>query len=586
MKRPEYMRGSYRARLVLGYILVATVLAAAWIWSMYGPLNTAVVNQEERNLTQTARAAALYANASTEPIGDVAKRLVANSDLRLTVVSADGTVLADTNNDASTMENHLSRPEIAAALKGEVGISRRVSSTEDKREIYVAVPATIAGKPAALRISRPLTDVEQIANTSRSIGLGLLLAALAIVAGIATWASGAAALPIRDLSAIAKRMASGDLHSRVPEVPADLKALADALETLQHQMRDRIDALEGEQKTLRAALDGLTDAVFLLDGTAIHYANRAAGRIFRAATGDRREVPLARSGLPESLVAAILGPLGERRHVAVDLDPDPFGRTLRLLVVPLDAAENGRTLVVVTDITERARLDRMRRDFVANASHELKTPVAGIQLLAESAETAAEDGDAEQSFAFTRQIEAEAARLKRLVGDLLDLSRLESIPSPDAVTDVRQALDNALVGHRTAAGRKGLTLSADLSAVRGIDVFAAAAEPTDVAIVLDNLIDNAIAYTAEGSVRVSVEATPSEVRLLVTDTGPGIESEHLPRIFERFYRIDRARSRESGGTGLGLALVRHVAERSGGSVTVSSEVGVGTTFTVTLPRAQ
>jgi two-component system, OmpR family, phosphate regulon sensor histidine kinase PhoR len=170
------------------------------------------------------------------------------------------------------------------------------------------------------------------------------------------------------------------------------------------------------------------------------------------------------------------------------------------------------------------------------------------------------------------------------VSDLLDLSRLDSAPAPDAVTDVRQAIDNAIAGHRAAARRKELALEVDLSSVRGIDVFVNA-EPTDVAIALDNLLDNAIAYTEAGSVAVSVKATESSVRVKVKDTGVGINAEHLGRIFERFYRIDRARSRHSGGTGLGLALVRHVVERSGGSVAVASEPGVGTTFTITLPRA-
>lgn len=186
---------------------------------------------------------------------------------------------------------------------------------------------------------------------------------------------------------------------------------------------------------------------------------------------------------------------------------------------------------------------------------------------------------------FTRQIEAEAARLKRLVSDLLDLSRLDSAPEAGAITDMRTAIENVIVSHRAAANRKGLTLEAELSAVRGQNVFAAA-DVTDVAIALDNLVDNAIAYTEVGSVRIRVKANGSFVTVKVTDTGHGIAEEHLPRIFERFYRIDRARSRESGGTGLGLALVKHVVERSGGNVTVSSTLGEGTTFTVVVPRAR
>jgi signal transduction histidine kinase len=205
-------------------------------------------------------------------------------------------------------------------------------------------------------------------------------------------------------------------------------------------------------------------------------------------------------------------------------------------------------------------------------------------LLAESAETAASDGDIETSLMFSRQIEAEAARLKRLVGDLLDLSRLDTAPEPGTVTDVRSVVDNAIVGHRGAAFRAGLRLDADFSAIEGVDVFAAA-DPTDLAVALDNLVDNALAYTLEGGVSVAVKTTSSAITIAVTDTGPGIAPEHLPRIFERFYRVDRARSRESGGTGLGLALVRHVAERSGGTVNVESTPGSGSTFTLRFPRA-
>jgi two-component system phosphate regulon sensor histidine kinase PhoR len=369
-------------------------------------------------------------------------------------------------------------------------------------------------------------------------------------------------------------------------VPADLQVLANALETLRHQMRSRLDALEAEQRTLRTALDGLSDAVFLLEGDSIRFANDAASRLFRVPGSGWRDSAIDAVGLPASLSAAICARLGSVRPYAAELEPDPLGTTLRLVVLPIEPnAENPRTLAVVSDVTDRARLERVRRDFVANASHELKTPVAGIQLLAESAETAAEDGDIAQSLEFTRQIEAEASRLKRLVTDLLDLSRLDSAPAPDAITDVRQAVDNAIAGHRGAAGRNELALQVDLSAIRGVDVFVAA-EPTDVAIALDNLLDNAIAYTERGSVSVSVKVSEDTVRIKVADTGPGIAPEHLGRIFERFYRIDRARSRDNGGTGLGLALVRHVVERSAGSVTVASESGQGTTFTLTLPRAR
>jgi two-component system phosphate regulon sensor histidine kinase PhoR len=576
---------SSRARLIIGYVLVAAVFAVAWGWSLYGPLTQTALRQQQRNLAAEAHAGSLLAAETSSSPQVIAKRLAAGTDIRVTIVAADGRVLADSGNNPATMENHAGRPEIAAALAGRVGTDRRTSATEGTQELYVAVPATMAGRRIAFRVSQPLADIDSIAVNSRRLGLALLLAALLIALAVATWASGAAARPIRELSSAAKRMASGDLGVDIPAVPADLSALADALEALRRQMRSRLDALETEQRTLRTALDGLSDAVFLLDDDSIRYHNVAADRIFRTPSSGWRHSAIDRVGLPAPLSSAICEHVGGKEAFSAELEPDPLGRTYRLFVVPLERPpETARTLVVISDITQRARLERVRRDFVANASHELKTPVAGIQLLAESAQTAAQDGDVEQSLDFTRRIEAEAARLKRLVGDLLDLSRLETAPAPGAIADVRQAVANAVTAHQAAASRGGLDLTVDFSAVRGLDVFAAA-DATDVAIALDNLLDNALAYTEEGGASIRVSASETTVSIDVADTGPGIAPEHLGRIFERFYRVDRARSRESGGTGLGLALVRHVVERSGGAVSVASEVGRGTTFTVVLPRA-
>ncbi len=586
MTRFRTLTGSFRVRLIVGYILIAAVFAVAWIWSLYAPLTQAALRQQTRNLTAVAQAGALVAVDSSATTDLIAHRLVANTDLRLTIVAQDGRVLADSQASPATMENHRDRPEIRAAFAGRIGTARRVSATQGIEELYVAVPAVVSGQPVALRVAQPLTEIEGVVRRSRQAGFGLLAAALLIALFIAASASAAASRPVAALSEIAGRMASGNLSVDVPEVPGDLQMLAQALATLRNQMRARLEALEAEQRTLRSALDGLTDAVFLLEGETIRFANAATGRMFRAPASGWRHTAIGSAGLPESVSAAIVSGLGEDQPRATELEPDPRGTTLRLLVVPLDRlAGNRRCLAVLSDVTERARLDRVRRDFVANASHELKTPVAGIQLLAESAETAASDGDVVMALTFTRQIEAEAARLKRLVGDLLDLSRLEGAPAPGAITDIRAAVDNVLVSHRTAAARKGLVFGADLLAVRGIDVFAAA-DVTDVAVALDNLVDNAIAYTETGSVRLRVEASDALITLEVSDTGPGIDSEHLARIFERFYRIDRARSRESGGTGLGLALVKHVVERSGGTVAVSSAVGEGTTFTLRFPRAR
>ncbi len=393
------------------------------------------------------------------------------------------------------------------------------------------------------------------------------------------------ARPIERLSRMARAMAAGDLRTAVRRDDDGLAELATALTDLRTQMRTRLAELEAEQRDLRAVLDGLTDAVLLVHGDRITFANSATSRLFRAPALGWRDRTLDESGLPATVRSVITSELGSTGPVTVEGEPDPSGRTLRVGILPLNPAEGrSRTLVVVSDTTDRTRLERMRRDFVANASHELKTPTAGIHLLAESAMSAAEDGDTAQALAFASRIEEESSRLGRLVTDLLDLSRLESTPAPGALTDVREVVQNAVIGHRTAAAERGLELSSDDTAVRSEGVFAKA-DPTDIAVALDNLLDNAITYTETGSVSVRIEAGPTEVRIAVADTGIGIPVEDVPRIFERFYRVDRARSRRSGGTGLGLALVRHVVERSSGTVEVVSEPGAGSTFTLTLPRA-
>jgi signal transduction histidine kinase len=190
-----------------------------------------------------------------------------------------------------------------------------------------------------------------------------------------------------------------------------------------------------------------------------------------------------------------------------------------------------------------------------------------------------------QALAFASQMKGEAERLRRLVLDLLDLSRLETTPEPGTIADVRAAVGNALTAHSAATRAASLTLALDDTSVAGHDVYAAV-DPTDIAVILDNLLANALAYTDEGGVTVVLGAGDDTVTLTVTDTGVGIPAEHLPRVFERFYRVDQARTRASGGTGLGLALVRNAAERAGGSVHAESSPGVGTSVTVRLPRAR
>jgi two-component system, OmpR family, phosphate regulon sensor histidine kinase PhoR len=577
---------SFRARVALGYAVVVVVLAVVWAWSLYAPVTQATIDQQRSHLLTIARISALaVSQVTTSPAVEVS-RVVARTDLRVTLVAADGTVLADSAHDASTMQNHAKRPEIVAALAGRTGYDTRRSATLGVDFVYVAVPATFDGQRIALRVSEPLARVEAIAGGARQTGLLLLVAALAAVVVVGYRLSASAARPLELLKDAAEAMAAGDLRAPLPKAEGELGELGEALASLRDRVRDTIGELEGGQATLRAVLDGLPDAVFVFEREEVTIANRAAERIFRAPVDGWNGCSLGDLDMPASLAAAIRARLGSEAPLSGEVGPDPQARYFRVTAMPISPAGTAtRTLVVVSDVTERRRLDQVRRDFVANASHELKTPASAIQLLADAADTAVKDDDPEQALAFVAQMKSEADRLRRLVLDLLDLSRLETVPQPGSITDLRVAVSNALTGHRAPAAAAGLRLELDDAAVAGRDVYAAA-EPTDVAVALDNMLANAIAYTESGGVTVSLDEDESTIVVKVRDTGIGIAPEHLPRVFERFYRVEAARTRAGGGTGLGLALVRNAAERSGGSVDISSTPGKGTAVALRLPRAR
>lgn len=571
-------------RVLAAVTTSVVLLAVAWVWSLYGPLSSAVLERETGYLTGIARSAALAVEGPDSALQPTVERLGAETGVRVTVVGSDGVVLADSDEPPAALENHGDRPEVMGALAGEATSDVRQSDTQGVDRLYVAVPAVIEGEAVAVRASTPLAFIADMTGRLRTTGFWFLAVALAVALAFAWRISEAAGGPVDRLADAARAMAAGDLTSPVPTTRGALAPLGEALETLGQQMRDRITTLEHEQQSLRLAVDGLSDAVLLLDGGRIEVVNREATLLMRSASGPVEGRVLDAVGLPASLVAAISAHLGDDQPATVEIGPDPYQRYHRLRSVPLGKGTHGRRmLAVITDTTERMRLDAVRTDFVANASHELKTPSAGILLLAESADSAARDGDMEQALEFVLQIRGEAQRLTRLVADLLDLSRMERASAPGAIADVRRTVDLACSAHRRAATARGLALTQDLDAIAGEDV-AVAMDQTDLAVVLDNLLANAIAYTEEGDVGVAVSADDTEVRITVRDTGIGIPETDLERVFERFYRVDRGRSRERGGTGLGLSLVRNAVERAHGTVAIESRQGDGTSVTVRLPR--
>jgi signal transduction histidine kinase len=353
---------------------------------------------------------------------------------------------------------------------------------------------------------------------------------------------------------------------------AELRDVRRELEDAREDLRERERSSEEAREIRDLILSSMQDGILLLDadGRTV-YANGAFERLLGSKPdGTSGLFPLAIRETAENAAAH-----GATGSTLVETGTPP--RWLRAQATP--AGDGGSVLLVIRDVTEARRLDAIRRDFVANASHELKTPAASIQAAAETLRQAAKD-DAEAVPRFAGQLEREAVRLSRIVADLLDLSRLES----GSETDERVHLD--------AIVREEAQRFDDLAEAAELDLVVDAPEPTpirgsarDVSLLVRNLVDNAIRYTRPGgSVTVRVRSDDGSAIVGVRDTGVGIPQRDLARIFERFYRVDRARSRETGGTGLGLAIVKHVAENHGGSVHVQSELGAGTTVEVTFPR--
>ena len=415
---------------------------------------------------------------------------------------------------------------------------------------------------------------------STLIAIGVGLAVLGVVTFLSARTLGRR---VAALSRTMRRLAETTLPSWRWTEPDDLPGLTNELSAITTRLRDRLDELTEERDRAGQIVDALDDGVLLLDGAGrLLVANPAARSWFGLPEDLRPGLPAKRVlGVPQVTALAQRAAEAMAPVVATLTLVFPEPRTLSLRAFPLaDRGPTGRIVVTVTDITQRRRLEVLRRDFVANASHELKTPVAAVRVLAETLLTALPD-DPEAGHRFAERIGREAERLDVLVRDLLDLSRVERGALDVEPVDLVGLVKEVVGGYADLAEERRVALSTELRP--GISVRGDRAQ---LGLLLSNLVDNALRYTpGKGSVCVSLDSSESRAVLQVRDTGEGIPAAELPRVFERFYRVDKARARQTGGTGLGLAIVRHVAEAHGGTVRVDSELARGSTFTVTLPIA-
>jgi signal transduction histidine kinase len=565
---------SFAARLVWGTIFVIVVAIGIHVVGSEYALRGDLEREARRILEREARLVARALPADSLTWQAEVERLGRESGLRLTLVARDGRVLAESEASAETvprLENHRERPEIRAALTGAVGSDRRVSATVNRSLLYVAIPAPFG----AVRVAAPLIAADTIVSNVHRAFLGAALVALLIGAGLALIAGWSIARPLTSISQAARSIAQG-APPRFPRsgVP-DIDELVRALRDMHSQLEQRFSELRRERAESAALVEAMVEGVLAADARGrIVTANAAARRLLGYAAGESLPAleQLFRVKAAREVVDAILA-----GQAVLDRELELDGRSVLLAGRPL---AHGGALLVLHDVTDLRRLETVRRDFVANVSHELKTPLTSISGYAET--LVHEPADPETTRRFLDVILSNSRRMQRLVDGLLDLSRIESggwHPAPEAVQIGPLARETwGLLAGRAEQHQVGFAMQL------GPEAGTVRADPDAVRQVLSNLFDNAIRHTPpRGRVTFSAAREDGGVALEVRDTGAGIATEHLPRIFERFYRADPARGRDEGGTGLGLAIVKHLVEAHGGQVAAESQVGRGTVIRCWFP---
>jgi len=570
---------------LLAVFLIVIAATAAILDVMLGSAWESSLRTEiERNLTQKTLMFAHRVDIDkTHSLAEIAAQEGQAAGARATIIDASGKVLADSEGNPAQMENHAGRSEFAAALAGKTGENERRSATLGIPFLYVASP--ISG--GAVRLAYPLSDIEAAqAQVHRKLFWGSVLAAfiaLLIAAAASIWTS----RRLQRIVDVAERIEKGDLRARVKDTPLDeIGRVASAIDKSAEQVERSFAAVRSSQRQLEALLNSMQDAVIAVstDGL-VRWANHRMDRLAPQRT--RLNAPVVETVRDPDFLATVNSAMTAKDVKTGRATSIVPGRAFDVTAAPLP---DGGVVAVLRDLTETERVEKTRRDFIANVSHELRTPLTSIQGYTETLlDTISEDTAPTREF--LEIIRKNTARMSRLTEDLLTLARVESgetrfetepVPPVELLRDAEesfreiargQGVDLEIIDSHNGSGSvESLPLvSADREAIHQV---------------FSNLIDNAMKYGRTGGrVELGARAAQRGIEFYVRDFGAGISSEHLPRLFERFYRVDKARSRESGGTGLGLAIAKHIMRAHGGSIRAESELSHGSTFLFTLPTA-
>lgn len=548
-------------------------------------LRSTIENRMAQDLEVRAQLIARQIESATEGTDwqALAEELGRRSRARATIVAADGTVIGDSEvlrSDLAGVANHLDRPEIVQAIRTGHGSATRMSATVHHDFLYVAVP--VASSPVrVVRLAQSLVPIDTAVGRAQSLMWVGTIFALVVAALLSSAGAHFVSKSIRTLRTTAVAMLD-DLSVRTRIRSGDeVGALAEALDRLADSLHRTVQNLASERDRLAGILETMAEGVLLTDPNGRIVLANSSLRSMVAASGQLiGKEPI--EAIRNDELAELINTVAKRQRPATG-EVDLIGMVPRRVLVraaPLTVKGNYGVVAVLSDVTELRRLESLRRDFVANVSHELRTPIAAIRAAAETLEGGVDDQVAARDF--VGMISRHAERLHQLVEDLLHLSRIEAqkLDLKPTVIDVAELLEHMIGLYALSASRHGIRLVAG-RCPRGLTAIA---DRRALEQILSNLVDNAIKYASSGAtVTLSAAAADGEVALAVADTGTGIAAKHLPRLFERFYRVDRGRAREVGGTGLGLSIVKHLTEALGGHVMVESLPGVGSTFSIHVP---
>ena len=529
------------------------------------------------------------ASKALDSLNILSRDLGTKTNTRITIIDASGKVLGDSHEDPSRMDNHADRPEFKTALQGEIGMALRFSHTLEEQLMYLAVPVIRDGTlSGVVRTSIPLTFIDQELRTIelKIGGVGLMVALLA--AGISLMVSRRISRPLEQMKRAAEAIAKGEWKEKlsVASDSVEISALSNALNQMALQLEDRIETITHQRNESEAVLSSMVEGVLAVDADEkVIRLNKAAGKLLEITPGEVEGRPIEEvvrnSHLREFIERTLSGIENVETDLTIGNQNEIFLQAHGAVLKDMQEKSIG-AVIVLNDVTRLRRLETVRKDFVANVSHELKTPITLIKGFVETLQQGAlENREAAERFLniMSKQVE----RLNAIIEDLLSLSRLEQDSGKSTIdmgkTPVLQILESAIRDCERKALDKNTSIQ--LNCPNELEVFANSPLLNQAVL---NLVDNALKYSEPGGkIEVEALATDTEIVIAVQDWGCGIDSTHLSRLFERFYRVDQARSRQLGGTGLGLAIVKHIAQEHRGSVSVDSTLGKGSRFSIHLP---